>query len=108
VTQYDPPGLPIEPVPVACTLSGQDQADRIGQWRRLLAQAQGREPIPGGVGFTLPATLAAEAAGLAAAEQRCCAFFRFTLHLAGGGLRFEVRAPAEAAPLLAEVFGAAG
>jgi len=94
-------------VPVACTLGRQDQAERIQRWRLLLARAQRRDPIPGGVSFALPATLAAETAGLAAAEQRCCAFFAFSLHLADGGLRLEIRAPDEAWPLVADLFGAA-
>jgi hypothetical protein len=40
-------------------------------------------------------------------SPNCCAFFAFTLRLASGGLELEVRAPAEAAPMLAEVFGTA-
>jgi MerR family copper efflux transcriptional regulator len=94
-------------LPIACTLDGAGQAERLDQWRRLLARADRRERIDGGVRFQLPATLAGPAAELAAAEQRCCAFFAFTLHLAGGGLELEVRAPAEALPLLTEVFGPA-
>lgn len=93
--------------PIVCTLDGAGQAERLDQWRRLLALADRRERIDGGVRFRLPATLAGPAAELAAAEQRCCAFFAFTLLLAGGGLELEVRAPAEALPLLTEVFGPA-
>lgn len=93
-------------VPIACTLTGDDRADRIGHWRRLLAQAVRREPVEGGVRVELPVALTGEVAELAAAEQRCCAFFDFTLRPAGETLRLEVRAPAEAAPLLADVFGA--
>lgn len=52
-----------------------------------------------------PAGLAGRVAELAAAEQRCCPFFKFTLHLIAGGLRFEVRVPEGAAPLLPDVFG---
>ena len=69
--------------------------------------ADRRERVEGGLRFQLPATLAGLAAELAAAEQRCCAFFAFTLRLAGGGLELEVRAPAEGLPLLTEVFGSA-
>lgn len=93
--------------PIACTLKSGDRGERIRGWRHLLAQADRREPIDGGVRFHLPAALAGPAAELAAAEQQCCAFFDFTLHLARGGLHLDVRAPAEAAPLLADVFGAA-
>lgn len=104
-----PGGAAGEPgaVPIACSLSGGDQADRVGQWQSLLAQAHGREPVEDGVRFDLPATLAGPAAELAAAEQRCCPFFGFTLRLEGGGLKLEIRAPGEAWPLVREVFGTA-
>lgn len=93
-----------QPAPIACTLASNDQADRIAHWQQLLADARA-ETIEGGLRFHLPAELAGRVAELAAAEQRCCAFFDFALRLDSAGLRFEVRAPAEAAPLLAEVFG---
>lgn len=95
------------PVAIACTLVGDDRAERIVRWRRLLAGAR-REDVDGGVLLRMPAERAGAVAALAAAEQRCCAFFEFTMRLVGGSVELEVRAPAEAAPLLAEVFGTAG
>jgi MerR family transcriptional regulator, copper efflux regulator len=94
--------------PIACTLSSGDRGERVGAWRQLLARADRREPIDGGLRFSLPASLAGLTAELAAAEQQCCTFFDFTLHLSGGTLDLEVRAPAEAAPLLRDLFAAAG
>lgn len=91
--------------PIACTLTGVQQADRIEEWRRLLSQAVDREPVEGGLAFRFPAGLAGQVADLAAAEQQCCMFFEFTLRLVGGELRLEVRAPDDAAPLLATAFG---
>ncbi len=63
---------------------------------------------PDGVRLTFPATpeLAAEVAALAAAEQDCCAFFDFTLHLTPTTLELTVRAPDTAEALLADLFGA--
>lgn len=90
---------------VACTLTAANQAGRIGEWRQLLGQADGRETVAGGLAFRFPAGLAGRVAELAAAEQRCCPFFEFTLHLIAGGLRFEVRIPEGAATLLPDVFG---
>jgi hypothetical protein len=87
-------------------LTNDDRDERVGAWRRLLARADHREPIDGGLRFELPASLASLTAELAAAEQQCCTFFDFTLHLAGGALHLDVRAPAEAAPLIRDVFGA--
>jgi MerR family transcriptional regulator, copper efflux regulator len=101
-----PGSLPVlSSEPVVCTLTSDDRGERVGAWRQLLARADHREPIEGGLRFELPASLAGLTAELAAAEQQCCTFFDFTLHLAGGALHLEVRAPAEAAPLVREVFG---
>jgi DNA-binding transcriptional MerR regulator len=91
--------------PIACTLAAGDQADRVEEWRRLLAQADGRESVDGGLTFRFPPALAGRVAELAAAEQGCCTFFEFTLHLVTGGLRFQVQVPEDAAPLLADMFG---
>jgi DNA-binding transcriptional MerR regulator len=101
------PQSPSEPAAIACTLTGGAQAARIAQWQRLLNGAR-RKSIEGGLRLHLSTELAGPVAELAAAEQHCCAFFDFTVRLAGGGLELEVRAPTDAAPLLAEVFGTAG
>jgi DNA-binding transcriptional MerR regulator len=94
--------------PIACSLSEAELNDRAGQWRRLLARATRAEQAEGAWQVYLPATLAGEAADLAAAEQRCCPFFGFTIYLAGAELRLDISAPPEAAPMLAGLFGAAG
>ncbi|GLY24200.1 MerR family transcriptional regulator [Micromonospora sp. NBRC 101691] len=91
-------------VPVACSLTGEDGADRTEQWHGLLAGAD-RETIDGGVRLALPAERTGAVAALAAAEQQCCPFFDFRLHLDGPVLRLEVRAPADGAGLLAGLFG---
>lgn len=97
-----------EPPPIACTLTGSDQAERLHDWRQLLAHATSRHAVDGGLRIGLPATAAAQVAELAAAEQQCCGFFDFTLRLADGELHLEVRAPTEAGHLLTEMFGTAG
>lgn len=78
-----------------CALEPEPMRQRLAQWGELLGDAP-REEIPGGIGVTLPADRAAAAAGLAAAEQHCCGFFSFTLHLAGDVVRLEIRAPDDA------------
>lgn len=100
-----PPEPPSEAVPIACTLTDAAKNDRLQQWQRLLEHAEHREPIDSGLRIDLPATLTGEGADLAAAEQRCCPFFGFTLHISGRTVQLEVRAPAEAASLLTRVFG---
>ncbi|MFD5317402.1 MerR family transcriptional regulator [Streptomyces sp. NPDC127098] len=89
--------------PVACSLTGQDLTERVTAWQRALDGAR-RTPVPDGLRLTVPAERTSAVAELAAAEQRCCAFFDFRLHLDGPVLHLEVRAPAEGAALLAELF----
>jgi MerR family transcriptional regulator, copper efflux regulator len=88
-------------VPIACSLDGDGQQARLAEWRGLFAQATVREPVTGGVRFTLPAARAGRAAELAAAEQRCCPFFRFALVFDGSDVHLTVQAPADAGELLA-------
>jgi MerR family transcriptional regulator, copper efflux regulator len=91
-------------VPVACSLGGGDMTGRGARWRSILRGATSVE-IRGGLRLTMPAERFGALAELAAAERECCPFFDFRFHLDGGrDLRFEVRAPAEGAGLLAEVF----
>jgi len=44
-------------------------------------------------------------ASLVAAEQRCCAFFSFSLMVDNRGIALEVRAPEGADGIIAELFG---
>ena len=108
-----PPAAPAAPdaeTPIACTLDAGAMRGRIDDWQAVLARAVAREPIPDGAALTFghDADLTAELARLAAAEYACCSFFDFRIAVTGAGVRFEVRAPAEAHDLLAAVFGPAG
>ncbi|MEU8840502.1 heavy metal-responsive transcriptional regulator [Streptomyces roseus] len=98
---------PWREVPVACTLGRAELGERTAQWQQLAAKATGREEIDGGLRLSFPAgaELAGELAALAAAEQVCCAFFDFTLHLTPTALQLEVRAPESAAGMPADLFG---
>ncbi|MFE6338171.1 MerR family transcriptional regulator [Streptomyces sp. NPDC057798] len=93
--------------PVSCTLGGAELGERTERWRALVATAVRREETEDGVRLFFPprAEIAARLAGLAAAEQDCCAFFDFTLHLTPAALELSVRAPAGGAGVLAELFG---
>jgi DNA-binding transcriptional MerR regulator len=95
-----------ETAAVACSLTGDGMAERAAQWRSALAGAADAADVevPGGRRFTVPAERFSTLSELAAAERQCCPFFDFRFHLDGPDLHFEVRAPAEAAALLAEVF----
>ncbi|MFF3830620.1 MerR family transcriptional regulator [Streptomyces sp. NPDC002458] len=92
--------------PVACSLSGEGLGERTGRWREALDGAV-RTAMPEGLRLTLPVERTGRIAELAAAEQQCCPFFDFRLHLDGPHLHLEVRAPAEGAGLLGELFGPA-
>ncbi|MET8517055.1 hypothetical protein [Streptomyces sp. NPDC005077] len=96
-------------VPVACTLGGAEFGERTVQWRTLVAKTEQREEIDdGGLRLSFPphAELAGQLAALAAAEQGCCAFFDFTLHLTPDAFQLSVRARESAAGMLADLFGA--
>ncbi|MFD3918495.1 MerR family transcriptional regulator [Streptomyces sp. NPDC058595] len=92
--------------PVACSLTGDGLHERTVQWREVVDGAV-RTSVPEGLRLTLPVERTARVAELAAAEQRCCPFFDFRLHLDGPRLHLEVRAPADGAGLLADLFGPA-
>lgn len=96
-------------VPIACSLDVGAVPDRVSQWQALVRRATSREPVSGGMALTFPASadLAAEVTRLAVAEQDCCSFFTFTVRLTTGKIRLEVQAPADAAAVVAAMFGTA-
>lgn len=102
-------------VPIACTLGAGEMATRVDEWAAVLADRRdllqgvtARIPVDGGLRLEFgPKTDVAEIARLAAAEQGCCRFFDFALVIDGRGIALEVRAPTDAQPVLAALFGAA-
>jgi hypothetical protein len=92
---------------VACTLARGDYEDRT---RDLAAFASGalrsRQPIDGGqrLTFTGGAEVERELRAAVAAEAACCAFLDMTLVRTSEGLVLEVTGPAQARPLIAELF----
>ncbi|MGW6055352.1 MerR family transcriptional regulator [Streptomyces sp. NPDC055189] len=92
--------------PVACSLTGGGLHERIVQWREAVDGAA-RTAVPDGLRLTLPVDRTARVAELAAAEQQCCPFFDFRLHLDGPSLHLDIRAPADGAGLLTDLFGPA-
>ncbi|MGW2205567.1 MerR family transcriptional regulator [Streptomyces sp. NPDC001774] len=93
--------------PVACTLDGPALTERTTQWRALATEADHRERTDDGVRLSFPPRegLAARIADLAAAEQNCCPFLDFTLHLTPPSLHLTVEAPEGAAEILSDLFG---
>jgi MerR family copper efflux transcriptional regulator len=96
-------------VPIACTLSAADTEQRLAEWKDVLSHVRARRIISSGLRLEFDATAPVGAiATLAAAEQECCAFFDFTLRVDRDGIALEVGAPADAAPMLHDVFGGMG
>ena len=90
-------------IPIACTLSEDDQMTRGDEWRRFL-DANVIEVIRSESSARLR-LLDSDAVILAAVdlsrrEKECCAFFEFRLELLPDAVWLEVAAPAEAANLV--------
>jgi hypothetical protein len=90
-------------IPIACTLSADDQTTRGDEWRRFLdanvtevirTESSARLRLLDGDAVILAA------ADLARREKECCAFFEFRLELLPDAVWLEVGAPAEAAFLV--------
>lgn len=97
---------PVAAPPVACSLTGEAVGERTGQWHDALDGAV-RQHLDHGIRLTVPTDRITVLAELAAAEQRCCPFFDFRLLLDGPRVHLEVRAPAEGASMLTDLFLAA-
>ena len=84
--------------PQACTLPAAERPLRAAQFDGLFTEAvRGTERLgPTSLRLELQASprIAAQAAGLAAAETGCCSFFTFTLTIASGRLVLDVTVPA--------------
>ena len=92
--------------PIACTLTPDAVSGRLGDWSDLLAFATTRTALPGGVRLALDAdTPVDRLAALVAAEQQCCAFFRFAITVDARGLGLEVAAPPDGIALIDSIFG---
>src|SRR5207249_4257522 len=97
---------PDEEPSIACTLGAADIPGRMAAWRTALATVVAREPIEDGVRLQFgPNTVIGELAELAAAEQDCCMFFRFTLTIDTRGIALEVTAPPQAVDAVHTLFG---
>ncbi|QYG91734.1 hypothetical protein HC251_04300 [Iamia sp. SCSIO 61187] len=94
--------------PIACSLDGPAVPDRLKEWAAALRPVVDRTPIDGGLrlSFSSEVDLAA-LASLAAAEQRCCPFFYFSLTIDERGIALEVTAPDDAAAVVGALFGEA-
>jgi hypothetical protein len=93
--------------PIACTLSAAEYAGRAQTTAALARRAlRSRRPLPDGMRLTFAASADTERQlrAIIAAEARCCAFLQMDLRAGDGGLILDVTGPAQAAPIIAELF----
>jgi hypothetical protein len=93
--------------PIDCTLDVSSMPDRLGDWRAVLEHATSRTTTDDGarrVQFDGDVPVD-ELARLVVAEQRCCAFFSFTITVDHRGVALEARAPDEATAVVDALFG---
>lgn len=93
-------------VPIACSLKPDDHAARLARWRAVLAGTTTQPVDETTVRVELPAERTADIAALVADEVACCPFFTFTLTVTHSGLHLDATAPADARPLLDDLFTA--
>jgi hypothetical protein len=94
--------------PIACTLSPRQLTTRMEDVGALARRALRKvEATNDGARFTFASDARAEIQVLIKAESECCAFLRFELTEHGGELQLTVGGPAEARPLIFELFGVA-
>jgi len=92
--------------PIACSLDADQLDERLGDWRSVLARVTERTEIDRGLRLRFESTVpASQLADLAEREQQCCSFFEFAVRIDESGVSLEVRTPADARPILDELFG---
>ncbi|MEO7371120.1 MAG: MerR family transcriptional regulator [Ilumatobacteraceae bacterium] len=100
---------PSTDVEIACTLAPHSMDARVDEWRSLLDHATRRDAIVGGTRVTFADEVPLDdLMRLTAAEQDCCHFFDFSITVDRRGIGLEVRAPAEALPIVLSLFGPVG
>ena len=95
-------------VPIACTLTVDEQPDRVEEWRAFLAtrvEAVEAEPTVARLKLRAGDEAVLEAADLALREKQCCAFFEFNIRLDATGRWLVVGVPDDAAAVLADFVG---
>lgn len=92
---------PASHVPLACTLDAASMTERTAAWRELAENVVERVDVADGVHLRFsPRVSAADVAGLAAQEQGCCSFLRFSVGIAADGMTLDIAAPPEAREMI--------
>jgi MerR family transcriptional regulator, copper efflux regulator len=94
-----------EPVPIACTLTPAALAGQASRWQRLIDRAlTGRAETADGVRLRFRPEGEAELRALVAVESECCPWASWTVTASPGEVTLDVRATAEGAAVLHEMF----
>jgi MerR family copper efflux transcriptional regulator len=97
------------PLPIACSLSAGDQAERLRDLASLSERVVGaRATEEGGslIRFRPDCDTKSRLVGLVAAERECCPFLELSLAEDGQGLTLSIEGPADAEPVIAEIVSA--
>lgn len=91
-------------VPIACTLTTQDAADRVEEWRSALAAAvtavSRSEPTRLELDVGFDSARIAALVDLARREKACCEFFDFAFHVGADEVTLAVTVPQDATAVL--------
>jgi hypothetical protein len=88
-------------IPIACSLSATDQADREIAWRSLLRTSLlARERIPGGLRLAVRPDAGPQLMALVDLERTCCPWITFAVE----GASVTMTAPGDAEEALAQLF----
>jgi MerR family copper efflux transcriptional regulator len=96
----------MDELPIACSLSAAGQAERAAVARRLVAESMlGARFSERGASIRFAGESESALRELVAAESECCPFLRFRLSRRDGEILLDVEGPAEARPIVLELFG---
>ena len=91
--------------PLVCLLAGREaQEQRLADFRALFVHLERTVPRPGSFTWHFRAETAeveAQVRAIAANEQACCPFFRFSIHREGASVLWQVSAPQRAHEVMA-------
>jgi hypothetical protein len=95
-----------EAIPIACSLSAQDQEERTREFRTISAKVTGRESTAEGVRlrFRSEPGFADQLGDLTRREKECCPFFDFRISTVDDEVVLDVGAPADARQIVERLF----
>ena len=93
-------------LPIACSLSGQDQTERLREFASLSSRVLGAESTGGGgslVRFRLDGDVQSQLTRIVAAERECCPFLDLSLTEDRSTLTLSIEGPEDAQPVITEI-----